>query len=165
MHRREPSELLFAHARVVDVADVDVGLLVEPVLVDADDHFLAAVDRGLATRGRLFDAQLGHARLDGFRHATERLDFLHELPRLVGDAVGERLDVVAAAQWVDDVGDARLLGEDELRVARDARRELARERDRFVERVGVQALRATEHGGERLDRGADDVVVRVVLGE
>ena len=39
------------------------------------------------------------------------------------------------------------------------------ERDRFVERVGVQALRAAEHGGERLDRGADDVVVRVVLGE
>ena len=139
--------------------------MVEAVLVHPDDHLLAPVDRRLAARRRFLDAELGHARLDGFGHATERLDFLHELPRLVGETVRERFDVVAATERIDDVGDSRLLGEDELRVARDTRRELARQRDRLVEGVRVQALRTTEHGGERLDGGADDVVVRVVLGE
>ena len=121
--------------------------------------------RGLAARRRLLDAQLRHARLDRLGHAAERLDLLDELPRLVGEARGERLDVVAAAERVDHVGDAGLLGEDQLRVARDARRELGRQRDRLVERVGVQALRAAEHRGHRLDGGAHDVVVRVLLGE
>jgi hypothetical protein len=50
-----------------------------------------------------------------------------------------------------------LLGEDQLRVAGDARRELARQRDRLVERVGVQALRAAEH------RGIASTVVRTML--
>ena len=141
------------------------GSSLEAVLVDADDDLVAPVDARLPARRGFLDAQLRHARLDRLRHAAERLDLLDELPRLVGEAVRERLDVVAAAERVDDVGDARLLGEDQLRVARDARRELARERDRLVERVGVQALRAAEHRGERLDRGAHDVVVRVLLGE
>ena len=150
---------------VVDVADVDVAFLGEPVLVDADDHLLAAVDRGLPARRRFLDAQLRHARLDRLGHAAERLDLFDQLPRLVGEARGERLDVVAAAERVDHLGDAGLLGEDQLRVAGDAGGELARQRDRLVERVGVQALRAAEHRGERLDRGAHDVVVRVLLGE
>jgi hypothetical protein len=29
----------------------------------------------------------------------------------------------------------------------------------------VEALRATEHGRQRLDRRADDVVVRILLGD
>ena len=44
-------------------------------------------------------------------------------------------------------------------------REIGRQRDRFVEAVGVQRLRAAEHRRQRLDRGADDVVVRVLLGQ
>ncbi len=35
----------------------------------------------------------------------------------------------------------------------------------LVEGVGVEALRAAEHGGHGLDGGADDVVVGVLLGE
>ena len=52
----------------------------EPVLVDADDDLVAAVDRGLAARGRLLDAQLRHARLDRLRHAAEPLDLLDQRP-------------------------------------------------------------------------------------
>ena len=79
----------------------------------------------LAPRRGFLDAQLRHARLDGLGHAAERLDLFDQLPRLVGEALRERLDVVRAAERVDHVGDAGLLGEDQLRVARDARRELA----------------------------------------
>src|SRR3954471_13839073 len=39
---REPSELLLANGGVVDVADVDVTFLGQSVLVDADDHLVAA---------------------------------------------------------------------------------------------------------------------------
>ncbi len=38
-------------------------------------------------------------------------------------------------------------------------------RQRLVEGIGVQRIGAAEHAGHRLDRGADDVVVRVLLGE
>ena len=66
--------------------------------------------------------------------------------------LGEGLHVVAAAERVDDLRDAGLLLDDELRVAGDAGREVGGEAERLVEGVGVQALRAAEHRGHRLDR-------------
>ena len=88
LHALEPRDLLRAHLGVVDVAHVDRGsssssrYLLTPTI-----DLLAAVDRGLAARRRLLDAQLRHARLDGLGHAAERLDLLDELPRLVGEAL------------------------------------------------------------------------------
>ncbi len=161
----EAGDLLFAHGGVVDGADLDVVVAVGPILVDADDDLFTLVDAGLATCGCLLDAQLRHPRLDRLGHAAELLDLVDELRRLVRERVRQRLDVVAAAERVDDVGDAGLLGEDQLRVAGDPGRELRRQRERLVERVRVQALRAAERGRHRLVGRADDVVVRVVLGE
>ena len=89
---------------------------------------LAAVDARLAPGRGLLDAQLRHARLDGLRHAAELLDLLDERPGLRRRGLRERLDVVRAAERVDHVGDAGLLGEDQLRVARDAGREVGRQR-------------------------------------
>jgi len=43
--------------------------------------------RALAARRGFLDSQLRHARLDGFGHAAELLDFLDQLPRLVGQAL------------------------------------------------------------------------------
>ena len=165
LHACEPFELRAPHFGVVDVARVDRRFVGELVLVDADDHLVAAVDARLAAGRGFFDAQLRHPRLDGLGHAAERLDLLDQRPRLVREALRQRLDVVRAAERVDHVRDAGLLGEDQLRVARDARREVGRQRDRLVEAVGVQALRAAEHRRQRLVRGAHDVVVRVLLGE
>ena len=127
---------------------------------------LAAVDRGLAAGRGLLDAQLRHARLDGLGHAAERLDLLDQLPRLVGEALRERLDVVRAAERIDDVGDAGLLGEDQLGVAGDAGRELASaarspRRSELVCRLCVPPSTAASAS----TRGAHDVVVRVLLGE
>ena len=154
-----------AHRGVVDRADVDLGLVVEAVLVDADDGLVAQVDAGLAACRGLLDPELRHAGLDGLRHPAERLDLLDQLPRVGREGVGERFDVVRAAERVDHVGDAGLLGDDQLRVAGGARRGLGGERDRLVEAVRVQALRAAEHRGERLDGRPHDVVVRVLLRE
>ena len=84
----EPGDLLLAHLGVVDVEHVDVLGIVGAVLVDADDDLLAAVDAGLAAGGRLLDAQLRHAGVDGLGHAAERLDLLDDRPRPVGQAPG-----------------------------------------------------------------------------
>ena len=134
-------------------------------LVHAHDHFLAAVDAGLAARRGLLDAHLGHAGLDRLGHAAQRLDLVDQLARLGDQAGGQRFDVVAAGQRIDDLGDAGLVLEDELGVARDARGGGRRQRDRLVERIGVQRLRAAQHRRHRLVGGADHVVVGVLLGE
>jgi hypothetical protein len=57
----------------------------------------------------------------------------------------QALDIVAAAPRVDDAG-ARFLLQEELRVARDAGGEVGRQRERFVQRVGVQRLRVALRG-------------------
>src|SRR6266446_4397099 len=113
----EARHLLLAHLAVVDVEDVDLLGAFGAVFIDADDHFLAAVDARLAPRRRFLDLELGHAALDRLGHAAERLDFLDELPRRGGHRMRQALDVVAAAQRVDDMGNAALLGEDELGIA------------------------------------------------
>ena len=56
--------------------------------------------------------------------------------------VGQPLDVVGAAPRIDDARRAALLLQEELGVARDAGGEIGRQRQRLVERVGVQRLRA-----------------------
>ena len=61
--------------------------------------------------------------------------------------------------------DAGLVGDHLLRAQRDRDRLLGRQRERLVVGVGVQRLRAAEHAGERLDRGAHDVVQRLLRGQ
>ncbi len=134
-------DLLLAHGLVVDLEDVDLGLVVDAVLVDADDGLLAAVDARLRARGRFLDAHLGNAGGDRLGHAAEPLDLLDVGERLAGELVGQPLDVVAAAPRIDDAAGAGLLLQQELRVAGDAGGEVGRQRDGLVERVGVQRLR------------------------
>ena len=98
-------------------------------------------------------------------HAAHRLDLFDVAPRAPGQLVGEPLDVVAAAPRVDDTAGARLLLQEQLRVAGDAGAELARQRQRLVERVGVQRLRVSLRRRHRLDARANHVVVDVLRGE
>ena len=55
--------------------------------------------------------------------------------------------------------------DDLLRAQRQRRRLRGRQRQRLVERVGVQRLRAAEHRRQRLQRRAHDVVVRLLRGQ
>lgn len=65
---------------------------------------------------------------------------------------------------VGDFGDARLFLDDDLRVPGDASALHRGQTQRLVEGVGVQRLRAPEHGGHGLDHRAHHVVVRVLRG-
>ncbi len=150
---------------VVDVEDLDRVFLGQLVLVHADDDILAGVDARLFVGGAGFDLHLGPAGFDGLGHAAHRLDFLDDAPGLVGHVLGQLFHHVGTGPRIDDVGDVGFFLDDQLRVAGDAGRELGRQGNGFVERIGVQRLGAAEDRRHRLDGGADDVVVRVLLGQ
>ena len=101
----------------------------------------------------------------GQRRAAHGQDLVEDRVGLGLDPVGERLDVPGAAERVGDVDDAGLLHDHLLGAQRDLGRLLARQREGLVEGVGVQRVGAAEHGGERLDAGAHDVVVGLLGGE
>ena len=81
------------------------------------------------------------------------------------DFVGERFDEIRAAERIGGVGDAGFVRDDLLRAQGDRGGGFGGQRPGFVERIGVQGLRAAHHRGERLKRGAHDVVVRLLRGE
>ena len=60
------------------------------------------------------------------------------LQRLGGEVMCQALDIVGAAPRVDGLAGAAFLLQEELRVARDAGREIGRQRKCFIEAVGVQ---------------------------
>ena len=154
-----------AHGGIVDFQDVDLGVTLDLVLVDADHRLLARVDAGLRAGGCFLDARLRDAGLDGLGHAAHRLDLLDVRPGLLGQILRQPLDEIAAAPWVDHIGCAGFLLQEQLRVARDAGREVGGQRQRLVQRVGVQRLRAALGRRHRLDAGACDVVEHVLRGK
>ena len=73
--------------------------------------------------------------------------------------------VYDAADRVDGVRDAAFVQQDLLRAQRHGGALLGRQRERFVLAVAVQRLRAAEHGRQRLQRHAHDVVVGLLRGQ
>jgi hypothetical protein len=115
--------------------------------------------------GAALDLHFCPAGFDGVRHAAHAVNFLDDLPGLVSEILGQPLHHVGTGPGVDDVGDMRLFLDHQLGVAGDARRELGRQGDGFVKRVGVQRLRATKNRGHCFDGRAHDVVVGILLGQ
>ena len=73
-------------------------------------------------------------------HTTKFIDLTNDLPRLINQLGGQRFDIIAATQRIDDLCDARFFGQDDLCVSCNAGREFGRQRNRFVQRIGVKAL-------------------------
>ena len=159
---RELVELQRPHRRVVDLEHVDRLFICRAIFVHADDRLRAAIDAALSLRGGLLDAQLRNAGLDRLGHAAELFDFLNVAPGLLREFGGEAFDVERAAPRIGDARGAALLAQEQLRIARDAGGEIGRQRQRLVERVGVQRLGVPLRRRHRLDRGAYHVVVDVL---
>ena len=163
-HRGHPR--LLAPLRVVgDLEDVDRGLVVFGEPVHADHRLVVGLDLGLEARRTRRDLPLEPARLDPGHHAPLRLDLGEEPFGLALEPIGQCLDEIGTAEGVLHVGHAGLVGEDLLGAQRDADRVLGRERQRLVEGVGVERLRAAQHRRQRLVGHPHDVVVRLLCGE
>ena len=91
---------------VVDLQHLDLGLVGDLELVDADDGLRAGVDARLRAGRGLLDAHLGNAGGDRLGHAAQLLDLGDVRLRLARQLVGQPLDVVAAAPRIDDAAGA-----------------------------------------------------------
>ena len=138
------------------------GSLFHDEIVHADDDLFLSLDRLLILVRRILNFALRKSLLDRRDHSAHRVEPLEVFPAAFFHIERQALDEIRAAQRIDRVRDAAFVGDDLLRSQRDSRRVLGRQRQRFVQRVRVQRLRSAEHRGQRLDRDADDVVVRLL---
>lgn len=95
---------------------------------------------------------------DILRHASSSLNFLNNLQGLVGQFVGQRFHHVTSTKRIGNMGHSRFFLENELCISSNPCGMFRRQAYRFIVRVGVQTLCATEYRRHGLDGGADDIV-------
>src|SRR5208283_617017 len=126
--------------RGVDLEDIAGWFAAGYEIVDADDRALFELNLALIDERGVLDLALRIAALDRGHRATEVVDFAQVLEGLFLQFLAQRLEVVGAAQRIDRVGDAGFVGDHLLRAEREQRRRFARQRQRFVARIGMQRL-------------------------
>ena len=114
--------------------------------VHAHDDPLPGFDLALERERRLLDLVLRETLLDRLDRAAELVDPLDQLPGALLELTRERLNEERAAKRIGGVGPSRFVREDLLRSKGDSRRPLARQRERLIEPVRVDRLRATADG-------------------
>ena len=154
-----------AHRRGVDLQHAEIPLDRRRIDVDADHGLAARIDARLGACGGFFDAALRHAALDRLRHAAKALDLIDVALRPLSEVGGQTFEIIRAAPGVDDPGRAAFFDQKELGVAGDPGGEGRGQRQRLIERVGMQRLGMALGGGHRLDLGAHDVVEGVLCGQ
>ena len=161
----EFGQLFGAHPGVLDLEYLDLLVLFDLVLVDPDHRLLTGVDAGLGARRRLLDPQLGDALADGLSHAAVLGDLGDVGPRPLRELMSQPLHVIGAAPGVNRPRGARLLLQHQLGVAGDPGGEVGGQRQRLVQRVGVQRLGVPLGRRHGLDARAGDVVEGVLSGQ
>ena len=125
---RELVDLQLAHRGIVDFENVDRFFVARPEFVDPDHRLRAGIDARLRACRRLFDAQFWQTGFDGARHAAELFDFLNVRPGPRCKIAGQPLDKVRTAPWIDHACGAAFFLQHDLRIARDPRRKIRRQR-------------------------------------
>src|SRR6266540_1303976 len=157
----EPLELS-SERRLGDAQRLDLGLLVDGEVVDADDRSLPVLDFPLVAVRGVRDLLLEEPFADRRDDTAEAGDAIEVAVRVLLELVREGLEEVRPAERVDRVRDAALVRQDLLRPEGDPRGFLVRHLVRLVVRVRVQRLRAAENRGEGLHRRAHDVDLRLL---
>ena len=150
---------------VIDVERRNLDVLVRDVVIDANDGTLMRIDLLLIAIGRFGDLALEEAILYTGLYASERVDAVQVVQCCLLGLVGQLLDKVGTAQWIDGIDDAALAGENLLCAQGDQRGALRRQGQRLIERVRVQRIRAAQHGSKGLNSGAYHVVVGLLRGQ
>ena len=114
-------ELLGPHPAVLHLENIDIGVLVDLILVHTDHRLLSGVDSRLGSRRRLLDAQLGNAIADRLRHSPTLGHLGDVRASALRQLMGQPFDVVRASPRVDGPGGAGLLLQQKLGVPCDTR--------------------------------------------
>src|SRR5207237_235769 len=160
----EPGRLGFER-RLRDPQDLEIRLFVHDEIVDADDHPLAVLDLPLVSVCGVRNLLLEEPFPDRGVDAAEPLDPVEVPVGLFLEFVREGLEEIGAAEGVDRIRDAALVGQDLLRPEGEARGRFVRDLIRFVVRVRMKGLSSPEDGGEGLDRRPDEVDLRLLGGQ
>ena len=158
-------DLTGANLGIVDLQHRNVVSDRVQILVHADHGLLTGVDARLGLCRRFFDTQLGNTGFNGLGHAAIFLDLGHQGTGLGGQFLRQALDIMRAAPRVDDLGQTGFGLCQNLGVTGNTRREIGRQSQRFIQRVGVQRLGLTTGGGHAFDHGARHVVEHVLRGQ
>ena len=163
-HARGPLELPPLGLRVEPVELDRLGVLLD-VAVHADEHALAALDLLLVAKGGLLDLGLDEALLDRRDRAAELVDAPDQLrARCSSSSVSASMKYAPPSGSAVSVLPASCARSCCVRSA-IRRRALRRQRERLVEAVRVDRLRAAADRRERLDRDPHDVVLRLLRRE
>ena len=114
-------DLAGANLVIVDVERFDLRFFSKAILVDANNHGFALVDAGLLLSSRAFNRSLGCACIDIGSHSAGLIDFRDQLFSFFNQFRGQRFDVIAATQRIDDVSDATFFLQNQLCVASNTR--------------------------------------------
>src|SRR5258706_12008085 len=99
------------------------------MLVHTDNDLLARFDRTLLLVGAARDRLLEESALNRLDRTSTSLHRLHQLPGCGLEPIGQPLHVPAAAEWVDDLRNARFVGEQLLRAQRQGGAPFGRQRE------------------------------------
>ena len=132
------------------------------ILVGAEDGGAAGGNVHVALLGNAGHLVLHIVLADGLGHAAVRLHVKEQLPGILGDAVGEVLNIIAATGGVDNLVHVALLLQQQLLVAADAVAEAVALLEGDVEGVGGDAVGTGNGGAHGLGGGAEHVDVGVV---
>ena len=111
------------------------------------------------------DLLLKKAPLDCRQDPAQRLDAPEILFRFRFHFTGERFHKVRTGQRVRGISRAALVSDDLLAAQGDPDRLLGRQRQHLVHGVGMQRLGAAQYGGQRLQRRAHNIILRLLGGE
>src|ERR671920_327144 len=148
--------------RGVYAVELDVLLVLGFVDVDVDHVALFLFELALVAGGGIGDLTHREALLNGLYHAPHLVYLPEVVVGLPLELVGQRLDEVGSSKRIDGVRNPGLQGGYLLGPDGDPDGLLRREGEGLVQGVCVQALRTAQDGGERLEGGAGDVVVRLL---
>ena len=156
-------DLCVTHLIIIDVAHFDVRLFVKSIFIDPNNHLLAAVNHCLAPRRSFFNFELGQAACNGFGHAAHFLNLFDQRPGLINKIRSEFFHIVRPSQRINHIGHPRLLLQNELSVAGNARRGFSGQGNGLIKTVGMERLRATQNRGHRFKSSAHDVIIGILL--
>ena len=100
--------------------------------------------------------------LDRRDHAAQRVDLANIFAGAVVGLVRQRFHKIRSPQRIRCICDAAFIGDDLLGSQRQSSGEFRRQRPSFIQRIRVQRLRPAHHRGQRLNRRAHHIVVRLL---